>query len=148
VLIDILLVEDNEGDVRLIREVLAAVNQNARLHVVRDGTEAMEFLTYQGEYLHAPRPKVILLDLNLPKLHGLEVLKRIKSNPHLSSIPIIVLTESQEESDVVTAYQLKANCYLRKPEVLDAFETLVRNLNAFWLTSVRTPDTRQAVGPF
>jgi two-component system response regulator len=129
--IDILFVEDNEGDVRLLQEVLFAANPGAHIHVVRDGAEAIEFLTHQAEYLDAPRPNLILLDLKLPKLHGHEVLSRVKSNPRLSEIPVIVLTASEAESDVVTSYQLSANCFLRKPGELDAFEGLVHSLNAF-----------------
>jgi two-component system, chemotaxis family, response regulator Rcp1 len=145
--IDILLVEDNDGDVRLLREVLLEANKGACLHVVRDGAEAMEFLGYQGRYIDAPRPQLILLDLNLPKMHGHEVLARIKDNPHLQTIPVIVLTTSQEEFDVVNSYQLRANCYLRKPEELNAFEQLVKSLNDFWLTKVKLPEQRKIVGP-
>lgn len=146
--IDILLVEDNEGDARLLRELLLDANVSALLHVVSDGNEAIDFLTYQGRYLDAPRPRLILLDLNLPKLHGHEVLKRIKSNPHLSTIPVIVLTGSDAESDIVISYELRANCYLRKPEELQAFEGLVKSLNDFWLMRVKTPTTRRALGPY
>src|SRR5271156_382299 len=99
VAIDILLVEDNEGDIRLMREILREINPTARLHVVADGAEAMDFLQYQGRYLVAPRPHVILLELNLPKLHGREVLARVKANPHTQAIPVIVLTSSEEECD-------------------------------------------------
>ena len=145
--IDILLVEDNEADVRLLREVLLATNKGARLHVVSDGRETMEFLRYQGPHLHAPRPSVILLDLNLPKMHGHEVLSLIKADPRLQTIPVIVLTSSQEELDVVTSYQLRANCYLRKPDKLQEFEQLVQSLNDLWLTRVKLPQQRQVVGP-
>jgi chemotaxis family two-component system response regulator Rcp1 len=143
---DILLVEDNAGDVRLLQEVLFAANPGARIHVVRDGAEAIEFLTYQAEYLDVPRPSLILLDLELPNLHGHEVLQRVKSNPRVSEIPVVVLTASEAESDVVTSYQLGANCFLRKPGELDAFEGLVQSLNAFWLTRVKTPDGRRHMG--
>jgi chemotaxis family two-component system response regulator Rcp1 len=142
--IDILLVEDNEGDARLMRLMLAEINPTARLHLVVDGIEAMEFLGYQGRYLDAPRPSVILLDLNLPKIHGVEVLARVKANPHLQTIPIIVLTFSELESDVVSSYQLMANAYLRKPGNLNDFEALVKSINGFWLTRVRLPQ-RQPV---
>jgi chemotaxis family two-component system response regulator Rcp1 len=137
--IDILLVEDNEGDIRLLREVLGEINPTAGLHVVTDGVEAMEFLGYQGRHLDAPRPDVILLDLNLPKMHGHEVLTGIKANPHLRRIPVIVLTSSEVESDVVSSYQLRANSYLKKPDALCEFEALVRSLNDFLLTRVRLP---------
>ena len=137
--IDILLVEDNEGDIRLMREVLGEINPTARIHVVTDGVEAMEFLGYQGRDLDAPRPDVILLDLNLPKMHGREVLARVKANPHLQTIPVIVLTSSEAESDVASSYQLMANSYLRKPGNRDAFEDMVISLNGFWFTRVQLP---------
>ncbi len=143
--IDILLVEDNEGDVRLMREVLGEINPTARLHVVTDGAEAMEFLGYQGWYLAAPRPDVILLDLNLPKLHGREVLARVKANPHLQTIPVIVLTSSEAESDVESSYRLMANSYLRKPDNFDEFEQMARSLNGFWFTRVKLPKRGIAV---
>lgn len=101
--IDILLVEDNHGDIGLMRDVLGEINPTARLPVVTDGVEAMQFLRYQGKYVYAPRPSVILLDLNLPKIHGHEVLKYIKSNPHLRTIPVIVLSSSEADSDVATS---------------------------------------------
>jgi chemotaxis family two-component system response regulator Rcp1 len=137
--IDILLVEDNEGDIRLMREVLGEINPTARLHVVTDGAEAMQFLGYEGWYLAAPRPDVILLDLNLPKLHGREVLAWVKANPYLQAIPVIVLTSSQAESDIETSYQLRANSYLRKPWNRDAFEDMVISLNGFWFTRAQLP---------
>ena len=142
--IDILLVEDNDGDIRMMREILAEINPTARLHVVTDGAEAMDFLRYQGRYLDAPRPSVILLDLNLPKLHGREVLARVKANPHLQTIPIIVLTSSEADSDVESCYQLMANSYLRKPGNWDEWEQLVISLNNFWFTRVRLPKRDQS----
>jgi two-component system, chemotaxis family, response regulator Rcp1 len=143
--IDILLVEDNEGDIRLMREILREINPTARLHVVIDGAEAMDFLRYQGRYLDAPRPNVILLDLNLPKLHGREVLARVKANPHLQTIPVIVLTSSEEEADVVTSYKLVANSYLKKPGNLGEYEAMVVSLNNFWFTRVKLPKRESAV---
>ncbi len=145
--LDILLLEDNPGDIRLLRELLLEANKGARLHVATDGAEAMEFLTYQGQHVHAPRPQLIVPDLNLPKLHGHQVLWRIKGNPQLQTIPVIVLTSSEAESDVVASYQGKANCYLRKPEDLKQFEDLVRSLNDFWLTRVKLAARGQALGP-
>jgi chemotaxis family two-component system response regulator Rcp1 len=142
--IDVLLVEDNEGDIRLMREILSEINPTARLHVVTDGAEAMDFLRYQGRHLDAPRPSVILLDLNLPKLHGREVLARVKANPHLQTIPIIVLTSSEADSDVESCYQLMANSYLRKPGNWDEWEQLVISLNNFWFTRVRLPKRDQS----
>ncbi len=141
--IDILLVEDNEGDIRLMREILGEINPGARLHVVTDGAQAVEFLEYQGRYLDAPRPSVILLDLNLPKLHGREVLARVKANPHLQPIPMIVLTSSEDESDVVSSYKLMANSYLRKPANLDGWEQMVTSLNGFWFTRVKLPKQKR-----
>ncbi len=145
--IDILLVEDNQGDIRLMREFLREINPTACLLVVTDGAEAMDFLQYQGRYVVAPRPSVILLDLNLPKLHGREVLARVKSNPHLQSIPVIVLTSSEEESDVESSYQLMVNSYLRKPGNLEKWEHMVKSLNAFWFTRVRLPKRESVALP-
>jgi chemotaxis family two-component system response regulator Rcp1 len=141
--IDILLIEDNQGDVRLLQEA----DPGARLHVVTDGAEAMDFPGYQGKYLAAPRPNPILLDLNLPELHGHEVLSRVKGNPNLQTIPVIVLTSSDAESDVVTSYQQKANCYLRKPIELKGFEQLVVSLNDFWLNRDSLVARGQVMGP-
>ena len=137
--IEVLLVEDNEGDARLLRETLLVANPGVRLHVVGDGDEAMAFLTYQEPYLNAPRPDVILLDLNLPKISGLEVLARVKQNPWLKTIPLIVLTTSQSKQDIVSSYRLLASCYLTKPAQLAEFEKLVVSLNDFWLTQVTLP---------
>jgi two-component system, chemotaxis family, response regulator Rcp1 len=134
---DILLVDDNEGDARLLREVLAGINTTAHLHVVTDGLEAMAFLKYQGPYLHVPRPQLILLDLQMPKLGGLEVLAQVKMDPHLRTIPIVVLTTSRSEADIVQSYQLMASCYLNKPNDFAEFESLVKSLNDFWFTKVR-----------
>jgi chemotaxis family two-component system response regulator Rcp1 len=137
--LDILMVEDNEGDIRLMREMLREVNPSARLHVVTDGLEAIDFLGYQGHYIDAPRPNVILLDLNLPKLDGREVLARVKANPHLQTIPVIVLTCCHAELDIESSYKLMANSYLRKPENWDAWEQLVASLNDFWFTRAKLP---------
>jgi chemotaxis family two-component system response regulator Rcp1 len=143
--IDILLVEDNEGDARLLRELLLETNKNVRLHVVPDGIEALSFLKYQGKYIEAPRPGLILLDLNLPKMHGREVLACVKSDPWLKTIPIIVLTTSQAEFDIVSSYKLMANCYLNKPGELKEFGSLVKSLNDFWLARVRLPKQAQHI---
>lgn len=145
--IDILLVEDNEGDARLLREVLREVNKTVRLHVVTDGLEAMAFLRYQGPYLDVPRPDVILLDLKMPKMDGLEVLAQVKADPWLKTIPIIVLTTSEAEPDIVQSYKLMANCYLTKPGEWKEFESLVKSLNDFWLTSVTLPKQGKTAGP-
>jgi two-component system, chemotaxis family, response regulator Rcp1 len=141
--LEILLVEDNEGDARLLRELLLETNQTVRLHVVSDGVEAMAFLRYQGKYIDVPRPDLILLDLNMPKMDGREVLARVKADSHLRAIPLIVLTTSQAEFDIVSSYKLMASCYLTKPGELDAFESLVKSLNNFWLTRVSLPKQDQ-----
>ena len=145
--IDILLVEDNEGDARLLREVLREANKTVRLHVVTDGLEAMAFLRYQGPYLDVPRPDVILLDLKMSKMDGLEVLAQVKADPWLKTIPIIVLTTSEAEPDIVQSYKLMANCYLTKPGEWKEFERLVKSLNDFWLTSVMLPKQGKTAGP-
>lgn len=145
--IDILLVEDNEGDARLLREVLREANNTVRLHVVTDGLEAMAFLRYQGPYLDVPRPDVILLDLKMPKMDGLEVLAQVKADPWLKTIPIIVLTTSEAEPDIVQSYKLMANCYLTKPGEWKEFERLVKSLNDFWLTSVALPKQGKNAAP-
>jgi chemotaxis family two-component system response regulator Rcp1 len=142
---DILLVEDNQGDARLLREVLSEVNKAVHLHLVTDGLEALAFLRYQGPYLDVPRPQLILLDLHMPKLGGLEVLAQVKMDPHLSTIPIVVLTTSHSELDVVQSYQLMANCYLAKPDDLAEFERLIKSLNNFWLTRVTFQGAQQPV---
>jgi CheY-like chemotaxis protein len=144
--IDILLVEDNQGDARLLREVLSEINKDVRLHVATDGLEAMAFLRYQGTYLDAPRPDLILLDLHMPKMDGLEVLARVKTDPWFATIPIIVLTSSLSETDIVQSYKLMANCYLTKPRELKEFENLVKSLNDFWLTKVSLRKERQTAG--
>jgi two-component system, chemotaxis family, response regulator Rcp1 len=137
--IEVLLVEDNAGDVRLAREAFRAVNRSIRLHLASDGVEAMAFLRQEGVHLDAPRPDFILLDLNLPKMDGREVLAQIKGDKSLKLIPTIVLSSSETDADVLISYQLQANCYLRKPAQWDAFDSLVRSINTFWLTKVTLP---------
>lgn len=137
--IEVLLVEDSPGDVRLMQEVFGAVNKLIRLHVAPDGVEAMAFLRQWGTYASCPRPDLILLDLNLPKMDGREVLALIKEDNSLKTIPTIVLTISDLEADLVNCYQHQANCYLRKPVQLEAFEALVKSINDFWLTKVKLP---------
>ncbi len=139
--IELLLVEDNPGDVLLTREVFRGTNKYVNMHVVSDGVEAMAFLRKERLYLKAPRPDIILLDLNLPKMDGREVLAQIKADESLKMIPTVVLTTSDAEADVIKSYQLQANCYLCKPVELAAFETLVKSINDFWLTSVKLPRT-------
>lgn len=142
--LQVLLVEDSPGDVRLTREAFREANMSIGLHVAADGVEAMAFLRHEGANLHAPRPDLILLDLNLPKMDGREVLGRIKEDQDLKTIPTVILTTSDAEADIVRSYQLQANCYLSKPVQLDAFETLVRSMSDFWLTMVKLPQQKQA----
>jgi CheY-like chemotaxis protein len=137
--IDVLLVEDSPGDVRLTQEVFREANRSVRLHVAPDGIEAMQFLRKLGPHANAPRPDLILLDLNLPKMDGREVLARIKEDETLKTIPTVILTTSDAEADIVKSYQLQANCYLTKPVQLDSFEALVKSINDFWLTKVKLP---------
>jgi CheY-like chemotaxis protein len=141
--IEVLLVEDSPGDVRLTQEAFRDANKGIHLHVAADGVEAMAFLRQQGVHAHAPRPELILLDLNLPKMDGREVLALIKEDPSLKTIPTVILTTSESEADIVKSYQLQANCYLSKPVQLDAFEALVKSINDFWLTKVKLPQQRQ-----
>src|ERR1700678_4031955 len=137
--IEVLLVEDNLGDVRLLEESFRSSERSIHLHVAYDGVEAMAFLRREGAYADAPRPDIILLDLNLPKMDGREVLARIKNDVNLKAIPTVVLTTSDAEIDVVKAYELQASCYISKPVGLDAFEGVMRNFNKFWLTTIKLP---------
>jgi two-component system, chemotaxis family, response regulator Rcp1 len=141
--IQVLLVEDSPGDVRLMQEAFHDANPTIRLHVANDGVEAMAFLRHQGRHVHAPRPDLILLDLNLPKMDGREVLAQIKEGAELKAIPTVILTTSEAEADIVKSYQLQANCYLSKPVQLEAFEALVKSINDFWLTKVKLPQQAQ-----
>jgi len=134
--IEVLLVEDSPGDVRLTREALRDANGSIHLHVATDGVEAMAFLRREEAQIRAPRPDLILLDLNLPRMDGREVLAHIKADSSLKTIPTIILTTSEAEADIVQSYQLHANCYLIKPVQLDAFERLVKSINDFWLSKV------------
>jgi len=135
--IQILLVEDSPGDVRLMQETFREANAGIRLHVACDGVEAMAFLRRSGVHATAPRPDLILLDLNLPRMDGREVLACIKEDLDLKTIPTVILTTSDSEIDIVKSYQLQANCYLSKPVQLQAFETLVHSINEFWLTKAK-----------
>jgi chemotaxis family two-component system response regulator Rcp1 len=141
---DILLVEDSPGDVRLTLEAFREANRNVHLHVTTDGTEAMAFLQREGVYAQAPRPELILLDLNMPKMDGREVLALIKKDPSLKLIPALILTTSGEDADIVKSYQLQANCHLQKPVQLDAFDALVKSINDYWLTKTTLP-TRDSI---
>ena len=137
--IDVLLVEDNPGDVRLTREAFREANASIRLHVASDGVEAMAFVRQEGSHADAPRPDLILLDLNLPKMDGREVLAQIKRDDRLKTIPTIILTTSGAQADILRSYQLHANAYVSKPLQLDAFQSLVSSINEFWLTKARLP---------
>jgi len=140
--IEVLLVEDNPGDVRLTREAFRNARMERPLHVAADGVEAMAFLRREGEFARVPRPDLILLDLNLPRMDGREVLARIKEDPDLRTIPTVILTTSEAESDILKSYELQANCYLAKPVQLEAFESLIQSVNDFWLTKVKLPQKR------
>ncbi len=140
--IEILLIEDSPGDVDLAREALAETKIRNILRVVSDGEEAMAFLQRTGKYAEAPRPGLILLDLNLPRKDGREVLKEIKSNDNLKRIPVVILTTSGEEEDVLRSYNLHANCYITKPIDLKQFLKVVKSIEEFWLTIVRLPNKR------
>jgi two-component system, chemotaxis family, response regulator Rcp1 len=142
--IEVLLIEDSPGDVRLTKEAFRAANPAINLHVASDGVDAMLFLRQEGVHASAPRPDLILLDLNLPKMDGREVLARIKEDDLLKTIPTVILTTSDAEVDIAKSYQLQANCYLNKPVQLEAFEELVKSINDFWLNEVKLPKTAAA----
>jgi two-component system, chemotaxis family, response regulator Rcp1 len=135
----VLLVEDSPGDIRLTQEAFADANRSIHLHVATDGVDAMAFLLREGANADAPRPDLILLDLNLPKMDGREVLAHIKEDDNLKTIPTVILTTSEAEVDILKSYQLHSNCYLTKPVQLDEFEALVKSINDFWLTKVTLP---------
>lgn len=137
--VEVLLVEDSPGDVRLTREAFRDASLSVRLHVAEDGVDAMAFLRREGTHNHAPRPDLILLDLNLPKMDGREVLALIKKDEELKTIPTVILTTSEADADVRRSYQLQANAFLTKPVQLDAFEDLVKSVSDFWLTKVKLP---------
>ena len=137
--IEILLVEDSPADVRLTVEALRDAKVRNHLHVAADGVEALDFLRREGAHVNAPRPDLILLDLNLPRKDGREVLEEVKADPTLRRIPVVVLTTSEAEQDILRSYDLHANCYIRKPVDLDQFITVVRSIEDFWLTIVKLP---------
>jgi len=138
-LVEILLVEDSLGDIRLAQEALKGAKVRNNLHVVGDGVEAMAFLRKQGKYAQVPRPDVILLDLNLPRKDGREVLAEVKEDPDLRRIPVVILTVSNAEEDILKSYNLHANCYITKPLDLNQFLKVVRSIESFWLTIVTLP---------
>lgn len=137
--IEILLVEDNPGDVRLTQEALKDGKIRNNLYVAPDGVEAVNFLRGEGDYADAPRPDVILLDLNLPRKGGREVLADIKNNPDLASIPVVILTTSEADEDILESYKLHANCYITKPVNLEQFIRVVKSIEDFWFEIVRLP---------
>jgi CheY-like chemotaxis protein len=137
--IEVLLVEDNPGDVRLTREALREGKVHNNLNVAQDGVEALAYLRREGRYADAVRPDLVLLDLNLPRMTGREVLEEMKGDPALRHIPVVVLTSSQAEQDIVKAYDLHANCYISKPVDLDQFIHVVRSIEDFWFTIVKLP---------
>ncbi len=143
--VDILLIEDNPGDVRLTQEALRDGKVWNNFHQVPDGIEALAFLRQEGKYADSPRPDLILLDLNLPKKDGREVLAEIKSHPDLAMIPVVVLTTSRAEEDVLKSYGLHANCYIVKPIDLDQFIHVVQSIESFWLCIVKLPSSRESV---
>jgi chemotaxis family two-component system response regulator Rcp1 len=138
--VEILLVEDNPGDVRLTKEALKEGKVYSNLHWAKDGVEALEFLRHRGKFTDAPRPDIILLDLNLPKKDGREVLSEIKSDDDLKRIPVVILTTSKAEEDVLRSYQLHANCYVTKPVDLEKFIVVIQSIDRFWLTVVTLPN--------
>ena len=142
--IEVLLVEDNPGDVRLTREALRDGKVHNNLSVAPDGVEALAFLRREGKYADAPRPDVILLDLNLPRKDGREVLEEVKADPSLRNIPVVILTSSEAERDIAQAYALHANCYITKPVDLDQFITVVKSIEDFWFSIVKLPPEPRA----
>ncbi len=137
----VLLVEDNPGDVRLVQEAFEGATVESRLHVVPDGAAALSFLRQEGDYAEAPRPDIVLLDLNLPRRNGEEVLAELNEDPTLGRIPVIVLTSSEDDDDVEGAYEQRANAYLTKPVDPGSFIELVELVQEFWLSAARLPPT-------
>jgi CheY-like chemotaxis protein len=137
--IEILMVEDNDGDVRLTKEALADAKVRNRVSTVSDGVEAIRYLRQEGDYSQAVRPDLILLDLNLPKKHGRDVLKEIKDDPSLRRIPVVVVTSSAAEEDIAKSYDLHANCYVTKPLDFHQFKKVVKSVEDFWMTIVKLP---------
>lgn len=141
--IEILLVEDNPGDARLTQEALHEGKIRNNLHHARDGVEALAFLKREGEFAKAPTPDLVLLDLNLPRKDGREVLAEMKQDPRLRTIPVVVLTTSEAENDIVRSYELHANCYITKPVGLEQFIAIVREIESFWLAVVTLPSRNE-----
>jgi CheY-like chemotaxis protein len=139
-IVDILLVEDNSGDARLAQEALKDSKVRNKLHIVPDGMAATDFLFNRGDYKDAPKPDLIILDLNLPKKDGREVLAEIKGDENLKRIPVVILTISRAEEDILKTYNLHANCFITKPLNLDKFLEVVKSIEDFWLTIVKLPN--------
>ena len=139
-IIDILLIEDNSGDVRLAQKALKESKVKNQLHIVTDGVEATDFLFKRNDYKDAPRPDLIILDLNIPKKHGHEVLAEVKADEDLKRIPVIILTTSKAEEDILKTYNLHANCYITKPLDFDKFMEVIKSIGDFWLTIVKLPN--------
>ena len=135
--IEILLVEDNAGDVRLTKEALLEAKVLTRLHIINDGVAAVEFLKKEGRYGKSPQPDLVLLDLNLPKMSGFEVLAKMKQDATLRAIPVIILTSSNAETDIRKCYEAQANAYITKPVDIEKYFSLVKHLNEFWFSTVR-----------
>jgi chemotaxis family two-component system response regulator Rcp1 len=145
--IDVLLVEDDPDDVYLTREALASTKLRVNLHVAEDGIEAMQFLRREEGFASSVRPNLILLDLNLPRMDGREVLAEVKSDPYLVDIPVVILTTSKAEEDIARSYRQHANCYISKPVDLDKFRTVVNLIEDFWFTVVKLPPSERPVDP-
>ena len=136
---EILLAEDNPGDVRLTREALRTASISHHLHVVPDGVEALDFLRHQGRYTETPKPDLILLDLNMPRMDGRRLLVYIKADPELRRIPVVILSSSQNGTDIESAYELQANCYVSKPTDFEQFMRVVREIEEFWAITAELP---------
>jgi len=142
-LIEILLVEDNEGDIELTREAFKESKVRNNIHVVKDGQAALDFVYRRNAFENAVRPDVVLLDINLPKKDGKEVLKIVKNDPVLKHIPVVILTSSEAEKDIVKSYRLYANCYITKPVTLNSFMEVIRSVEGFWLGVVKLPTANE-----
>ncbi|MBC8505087.1 MAG: response regulator [Anaerolineales bacterium] len=141
--VEILLVEDNPGDIRLTREALKEGKVSNNLYIAKDGVEGLEFLRREGEHANAIRPDLVLLDLNLPRMDGRELLEIIKADDDLKRIPVVILTTSKSEEDVLETYNLHANCYITKPVDLDQFLKVVKTIEDFWMTIVKLPSNSE-----
>ncbi len=137
--VEVLIVEDNEGDVRLIKEAFTGSTVDSKFSVVSDGEEALDYLYRRGKFEASSRPDLILLDLNLPRLNGFDVLSDVKSNPALQQIPVVIFSSSTSDNDVIKSYDLKANSYISKPSDFDEFLTVVKTIEEFWFRTVRLP---------